>query len=199
MPDTATAVEFVPSSIVDPINFSEIFHRDAPVEIDLGCGDGTFLAARAATNPERNFLGIERLIGRVRAACRRTTRLHLENARILRMENSYAIAHLMRPESVFAFHLLFPDPWPKRRHQRRRLFTAEFTGAVHRALEMGGVFHIATDHAAYFQTIQKMIPIDLFSAVADPPQFPPSTFEQKFTDRQTPIYRLLLRKISPVR
>ncbi|HEY2103320.1 MAG TPA: tRNA (guanosine(46)-N7)-methyltransferase TrmB [Chthoniobacterales bacterium] len=193
------AVEFVPSSIVDPINFFEIFNRDAPVEIDLGCGDGTFLAARAATNPERNFLGIERLIGRVRAGCRKTTRLHLENVRILRMESSYAIAHLMRAESVSAVHLLFPDPWPKRRHQRRRLFTTEFTGAVHRALEIGGLFHVATDHAPYFQMIQKMIPIDLFSAVEDPLQFPLSRFEQNFTERQMPIYRLLLRKISPVR
>ncbi|MEY2493140.1 MAG: tRNA (guanine-N7-)-methyltransferase [Verrucomicrobiota bacterium] len=194
----AAGVEFVPSSIVGPLNFSDMFSRNAPLEIDLGCGDGTFLVASAARNPERNFLGIERLIGRVRVACRKTMRLDLENIRILRMESSYAVTHLMRAESVAAFHLLFPDPWPKRRHHRRRLFTPQFTGAVYRALETGGLFHIATDHGNYFQAIQEMIPINLFSSL-DAIEFPASGFEQKFTTRQTPIYRLVLRKISPVR
>jgi tRNA (guanine-N7-)-methyltransferase len=196
--DTAREVEFVPSSVIDPLNFSEMFGRNAPVEIDLGCGDGTFLAASAARNPERNFLGIERLIGRARVACRKTTRLDLENVRVLRMESSYAITHLIPAESVSAFHLLFPDPWPKRRHHRRRLFTAQFAGAVYRALETDGLFHLATDHANYFQAIQERIPINLFSAL-DAMQFPASGFEQRFTIRQAPIYRLLLRKISPVR
>src|SRR6266576_1086977 len=89
------AIEFVPVSIVEQLNFREIFGRDAPIEVDLGCGDATFLVAMAAQNPDRNFLGIERLLGRVRVACRKIARSNLENVRILRLESSYAVAHLL--------------------------------------------------------------------------------------------------------
>src|SRR5207302_11078407 len=88
------AIEFVPVSIVEQLNFRAIFGRDAPVEVDLGCGDGTFLVALAAQNPDRNFLGPERLLGRIRSVCRRIARLNLENDRVIRMESAYALARL---------------------------------------------------------------------------------------------------------
>src|SRR5256885_7481320 len=109
-------VEYVPKSLTEPLNFSEIFPRSAPIEIDLGCGDGAFLTAVAHSHPEHNFLGIERLLGRVGKVCRNVAREDLKNARVVRFEAAYAVEHLIPPESVTAFHLLFPDPWPKRRH-----------------------------------------------------------------------------------
>jgi len=194
------AIEFVPDSIVEQLNFREIFGHDAPVEVDLGCGDGTFLAAMAEQNPDRNFLGIERLRGRVGSVCRKIARSNLENVRILRMENSYAVAQLLPASAISAFHVLFPDPWPKRRHHRRRLFSAEFFDAIDRALEWNGLLHLATDDADYFRSIYKMITTKpSFSISKEPIEFPMTAFEQKLAANGAPIQRLLLRKVSPVR
>src|SRR6267378_194279 len=94
------AVEYVPKSLTSALEFDKVFSRLAPLEIDLGCGDGAFLAALVQENPAHNFLGIERLLGRVRSVCRKVARLDLKNARILRMESDYAVTHLLAPGSV---------------------------------------------------------------------------------------------------
>jgi tRNA (guanine-N7-)-methyltransferase len=193
-------VEYIPKSLTEPQNWGEIFPRSAPIEIDLGCGDGAFLAAMAYANPEHNFLGIERLLGRLSKVCRKVAREDLKNARLLRLEVTYAIEHLIPPESVTAFHLLFPDPWPKRRHHRRRAFTTEFLSCIHRALIGGGLFHIATDHAGYFHQIERVIAAtNNFIVSAEQHDFPLTTFEQKFLIRGLSIQRLLLRKASAVK
>lgn len=192
--------EFVPGSITHPLNFFEIFSRRAPAEIDLGCGDGTFLTACAAQNPARNFLGIERSRSRLERAQRKIVRSDLPNVRLLGVESSYAVTHLIPSESVSTFHLLFPDPWPKRRHHRRRVFTREFLRAIFRGLQENGLFHIATDDVAYFSAIQRLLEDEsLFARCADSIWFPATTFEQRFIAHAVPIYRLLLRKVSPVR
>ena len=193
-------VEYVPKSLISALEFDKVFSRLAPLEIDLGCGDGAFLAALAQENPTRNFLGIERLLGRVRSVCRKIARLDLRNARILRVESNYAVTHLLPAGSVTTFHLLFPDPWPKRRHHRRRAFTPEFVSSIHRALIAGGLFHVATDHADYFHQIERVIAAtDLFLISREQYHFPPTSFEQKYVARGLSIHRLLLRKVSPVR
>jgi tRNA (guanine-N7-)-methyltransferase len=193
-------VEYVPKSLTRVLEFDKVFSRLAPLEIDLGCGDGAFLAALAQENPTRNFLGIERLLGRVRSVCRKVSKLDLKNARILRMESTYAVTHLLPPSSVTTFHLLFPDPWPKRRHYRRRAFTPEFLASIHRALIAEGLFHVATDHADYFHQIERVIAAtDLFFISREQYHFPPTSFEQKYVARGLFIHRLLLRKVSPVR
>jgi len=194
------AVEYVPKSLNSALEFDKVFSRLAPLEIDLGCGDGAFLAALAQENPAHNFLGIERLLGRVRSVCRKVARLDLKNARILRMESDYAVTHLLAAGSVTTFHLLFPDPWPKRRHHRRRAFTPEFLSSIQRALVGGGLFHVATDHADYFHQIERVIAAtDIFVISREQNHFPPTSFEQKYVARGLSVHRLLLRKVSPVR
>ena len=194
------AVEYVPKSPTNALEFDKVFSRPAPLEIDLGCGDGAFLAALAQENPAHNFLGIERLLGRVRSVCRKVARLDLKNARILRMESNYAVTHLLPPGSVTTFHLLFPDPWPKRRHHRRRAFSREFLSSIQRALIGGGLFHVATDHAEYFHQIERVIAAtDIFVISREQNHFPPTSFEQKYIAGGLSIHRLLLRKVSPVR
>jgi tRNA (guanine-N7-)-methyltransferase len=194
------AVEYTPRSLTSTLEFDRIFSHLAPVEIDLGCGDGAFLAALARENPAHNFLGIERLLGRVRSVCRKVARLELNNARVLRMESTYVVANLLPAGSVTAFHLLFPDPWPKRRHHRRRSFTREFLLAIHRALIPGGLFHVATDHADYFCQIERVIAAtDIFAISCEQNDFPSSSFEQKYVARRLFIHRLRLRKVSPVK
>jgi len=188
-------VEYIPQSLTKPLHWNEVFPRRAPIEIDLGCGDGAFLMAMARANPEHNFLGIERLLGRVSKVCRKVAREDLKNTRVLRLEVARAVSNLLPADSIAAFHLLFPDPWPKRRHHRRRAFTTEFLCCIHRALIDGGLFHIATDHADYFHQIERVIAeADSFLVSAGQQDFPLTTFEQKFLIRGISIQRLLLRK-----
>ncbi len=192
--------EVVLASITQPLDWSAVFSREAPVEIDIGCGDGTFLVGLAAQNPERNFLGIERLLRRTRTACRKAAQMQLQNARVLRIDIHYALARLIPPGSVSACHLLFPDPWPKRRHHRRRAVAPAFVAAVHRTLARNGLFHIATDHEDYFREMNRVIAHDvLFTISNEAAAFPRSAFEQRFASQQATVQRLLLRKISPVR
>src|SRR5438105_2896780 len=103
--------EIVPENFFAPLDLPAIYGRNAPLEVDLGCGDGAFLVALAEGNPERNFLGIERLAGRTSSARKKIARLGLTNARVLRSETSYVVRHLLPPDSAAVFHLLFPDPW----------------------------------------------------------------------------------------
>src|SRR5213082_1085365 len=194
------AGEYVPKSLTSALEFDRIFSHFASIEIDLGCGDGAFLTAMARGNPEHNFLGIERLLGRVSKVCRKVVRENLKNTRVLRIEVAYAVSNLLPADSITAFHLLFPDPWPKRRHHRRRAFTTEFLSCIHRALIGGGLFHVATDHADYFHQIERVIAAtDTFVVSAEQHDFPLTAFEQKFVARGLYVHRLLLRKVSPVR
>ena len=155
--DAAGAVELGADGRTIPISWHELFTRDAPVEVDLGCGDGSFLAALAQQNPDRNFLGVERLVGRVCSACRKIETCGLTNAHVLRTDIAAAVQHLFRSGSVDVFHLLLPDPWPKRRHHRRRVVTAEFLSGVSAALARRGSLHIATDQRDYFNVITELV------------------------------------------
>lgn len=196
----ASASELVPLNCFERLEFRGIFGRDASIEVDLGCGDGSFLAALAAGNPGKNFLGIERLAGRVGSACRRIERNGLTNARVARFEISYAVEHLLPPNSISVFYLLFPDPWPKRRHASRRLVTEEFLASLHRALCENGIVRIATDETEYFRHITRLVAQSALFVVNPNPGFagPATKFERGFLERGVAIHRLELRKVSPV-
>jgi tRNA (guanine-N7-)-methyltransferase len=199
---TTLAVELglVSADCFAVLDFKAIYRRVAPVEIDLGCGDGSFLTAIAAENPGTDFLGIERLLGRTRATCRKVERSGLTNARVLRCEISYSVERLLPASSVTAFHLMFPDPWPKRRHASRRLVTKDFLVSLHRALVPSGTVRIATDDTAYFRQITGLIAdSSLFLPFHDAaPTTAMSKFEKQFTSEGAMIHRLVLRKVSPV-
>ena len=197
-PAIAPNVEIVPANYFAPLDLEAIYGRSAPIEVDLGCGDGSFLVEMAATNPDRDFLGIERLFQRVRKAYRKITARELTNARVLRIETSYAVRQMLPANSVALFHLMFPDPWPKRRHWRRRVVTEEFLTSIHRALAPRGLLRIATDQIGYFREIERLIgQSKQFVLSSEPePSRPPSTFEERFSEYE--IYRLVLRKVSDV-
>lgn len=192
------AAEIVPENYFEPLDLNTIYGRRVPLEVDLGCGDGGFLADLAARHPERSFLGIERLFGRVRQTGSKIARFELTNARVIRVETSYAIRHLLPENSVSGFHLMFPDPWPKRRHWRRRVVTEDFLGSIHRALVPSGLFRVATDQIDYFQEIERLAARSPeFNRVMD--QETPeavSTFEKRFRNSGVEIHSLVLQKTS---
>jgi len=186
-------------SLVEGLDLEKLFGRKAPQHVDLGCGDGSFLCALAQRMPEKNFLGIERLVGRVRAAARKAARIG--NVRLLRMEISYAVRYLLPPASVETFYLLFPDPWPKRRHWQRRIVNRIFSRAISHALISGGMLYIATDRDDYFEKIKEIARANPDFATVDfaDIDLPHTKFERKFRAQDATIYRLELRKVSPVR
>lgn len=192
---TVPEAEIVPASVLAPLHMASVFGREAPVEVDLGCGDGTFLAALAEQNPERNFIGVEQLIGRVRTVSRKIGDRGLTNARILRSDILHAVQHSFAPSSVDIFYLLFPDPWPKRRHHIRRTFNASFLRAVARALVRGGVLHVATDDADYFAAMQLVLSeSQTLREKETAAQLPMTTFEARFRERGLEIHRFALVK-----
>ena len=174
-----------PESLTNRLDLEKIFGRKAPLHVDLGCGDGLFLCALAQRLPDENFLGIERLLGRIRSAARKAA--SLDNVQLLQMESFYAVRYLLPAESVETFYLLFPDPWPKRRHHRRRIVTLDFLKSIHAALEHNGVIYIATDHLDYFRKIKKTAE-----------SIPGFAIDDADVDLP-PIHWLALRKVSPVR
>jgi tRNA (guanine-N7-)-methyltransferase len=192
-------VELVPESYVEPLNLKKAFGRIAPLDVDLGCGEGGFLVAMAEQHPERNFLGIERMRGRVEKVCRKAVRIG--NVRVLHVESAYAVRYLLPEDSVDIFYLFFPDPWPKRRHERRRVATSEFLGAIHRALCSRGALHIATDDRNYFEQIERVAHRDpRFGTItnSETNSLPATRFQRRFEKGNVAIYRLTLRKVSPV-
>jgi tRNA (guanine-N7-)-methyltransferase len=167
-----------PASWFEPLDLETMFSRRAPVEVELGSGDGSFLIAWARHQPDRDFIGIERLLGRLRKLDRKAQRAGLANVRGLRIEAAYAVEYLLPPAGVAALHVYFPDPWPKRRHHKNRLVTERFPALVERVLQPGGQIHLRTDNAEYYTQMQRVFaaapgfrgvetPADLVSAVTD--------------------------------
>jgi tRNA (guanine-N7-)-methyltransferase len=194
------ALEIILTDILSPIALREVFWNDRPVEVDLGSGPGKFLVEAAQKFPDRNFLGIERLLGRMRKTRRRAFELGIDNVRLLRMEMEYAVKYLLPRESIFRFHLSFPDPWPKRRHHVRRVVDREFFDALWRALIAEGEIRIKTDHEAYFQQIARVAgESQLWNLLewADE-SYPVTDFEQDFLAKDLPIYRLRAVKRNSV-
>jgi tRNA (guanine-N7-)-methyltransferase len=182
------------------LDIVELFGRKAPLHVDLGCGDGSFLCETARQLPMKDFLGIERLTKRVEKV--RLKAEKIENVRIVRADSLFALRDLLPESSVETFYLLFPDPWPKRRHQFRRTFTREFLDAVAVALERHGVLRVATDQLDYFQQMERLsrahLQFEILPPPPDDPVLPMTKFERRFREQGAPIYRLALRKISPV-
>jgi tRNA (guanine-N7-)-methyltransferase len=200
MPTFFPVIELVPELQVVRLDLVQLFGRNAPLHVDLGCGDGSFLCEMAQRFLKINFLGIERLTKRVEKIRRKAEKI--ENVRVLRADSLFAVRHLLPESSVEIFYLLFPDPWPKRRHQFRRIFTRDFLDAIAVALEKHGVLRVATDQLDYFHQIERLSRAHLqFQAVAPSLDavLPVTKFERKFREQDAPIYRLTLRKTSPVR
>ena len=148
------STRILPDDWLNPLPLDSYFPKKQPVEIDLGCGKGRFLLARAKNHPDVNFLGIDRMLRRIRKIDNRLRRRGDDNVRLLRMEAFYATAYLIPPAAIRAFYIFHPDPWPKKRHAEHRLFSATFLDALYRTLEPGGCVHVATDHIPYYEEIR---------------------------------------------
>jgi tRNA (guanine-N7-)-methyltransferase len=193
---------FKPESYVQRLDWGRVFARAQPVEVELGSGDGSFLANYAKLHLERNFLGVERLLGRLRKLNRKALRAGLTNVALLRLEASYVIEFLVPAESVDALHIYFPDPWPKRKHRKNRLINERFTEVVAKALKVGGVIYLRTDDLDYFQQMTRVFNGNTgFVAVETPGELKEvvTDFERNFHLRGVATNHAAYRKQSAAR
>ena len=149
-------------SVVERIDLEQLFPKSQPLEVELGCGDATFLVEYAQRHPENNFIGVERLLGRIKKLDRKGRRAGLTNLRGVRIESLYFLEYLLPPCSAMALHVYFPDPWPKKRHHKHRLIGEKFPALARAALATGGVVYLRTDDPDYFQQMT-----DTFSAATE--------------------------------
>jgi len=146
--------ESVADAAIDPRG---LFDNDRPIEIEIGAGKGTFLLARAANRPDLNFLGIEWARAYCHYAADRLRRAGLHNVRMLRADAGPFVRNCLPDRSIWRLHVYFPDPWPKRKHHRRRLIQRAFVAEARRVLRIGGQFLVVTDHMGYFQHIRRVL------------------------------------------
>ena len=182
----------------DPLHLDALFaHPQQPLCVDVGCGKGRHLAAVARGNPHKNFLGIDRQRSRIQRVSRKLVREKLEHVRLIRAEAAHVI-HTQLPEaSVASYTIFFPDPWPKRRHHRRRLFCVAFVDDLHRTMQTAGTLHVATDHLAYLDAIVGLFKRDARFVAAAPYLPSPeeqTDFERLFVGQGKPIGRASFEK-----
>ncbi len=193
---------FVPPDYFRELRHDEIFPDPSrPLEVELGSGDGTFFLHMAREHPERDFLGLERMLGRVEKTLRKIAQAGLQNAKVLRLESGYSTGWLLPTASISRLHLLCPDPWPKKKHAARRLVNQEeFLNGLTRVLKPGGEFLLKTDDAVYFE--------DALASLGNRPEFerldwsadaffyPTTDFEAHWLAMGRDIHRARWRKIQ---
>lgn len=181
------------------LDFAQLFGRNAPVEVEIGCGRGDFLLAYAAKHPETNFLGLERKLVIARKAASKVARAGLRNVRIVHGEVFYLFERYFPPKSLAAIHCYFPDPWPKKRHAKRRLFKPETPQILESLLCPGGTIHIRTDVLTYFETIREVFGNAAhFQEIETPVELAACStgFERRFMEVGKPIYRVSYRLVA---
>jgi len=179
-----------------PLLWGEIFGNDHPVELEIGTGKGTFLTEQARLRPDVNFFGIEWARWFWRYASDRLRRNHCEkNARMVRADAAFFFAEFVAANSLSVIHIYFPDPWPKKRHHKRRLIQEPFLKLVHRSLIPNGRLQIVTDHQDYFEQIQTVVSASALRVIeynrpesASDGEFAGTNFERKYRREGRPFY-----------
>jgi tRNA (guanine-N7-)-methyltransferase len=187
------------------MDFIQIFGRSGPVHIEVGSGKATFLVNQAKAQPEANFLGIEWARKFWRHAIDRIGRWDLTNVRITRADAPVFLRDFVPEGSVDCFHVYFPDPWPKKRHHKRRFIQQSNVELMLRLLNPGGEIRIATDHAEYYEQIKqvmaglcdKLEPIAFTRpASAREGELTGTNYERKYAKDGRAVYIIALRKIA---
>jgi len=173
-------------SILERVDLAALFPGPQPLEVELGCGDASFLVNYTKLHPERNFIGVERLLGRIRKLDRKGRHMGLTNLRGLRIESAYLLEYLLPKHCAVALHIYFPDPWPKRKHRRNRLINERFTQLAHEVLVPGGIVYLRTDDQDYFNQMQSVFGASpLFQPMETPQELSAvvTDFEKNFNAR----------------
>jgi tRNA (guanine-N7-)-methyltransferase len=140
-----------------PLDYRALFGRDAPVVVEVGFGMGETTARIAAENPGVNYLGIEVHAPGVGSLLRQVESLGLTNVRVVSHDAVEVLREMVPPASLAGIHVFFPDPWPKKRHHKRRLVQPAFAALAASRLAPGGYIHVATDWEEYAQQVLEVL------------------------------------------
>jgi tRNA (guanine-N7-)-methyltransferase len=194
------------SSVIAPsegdyfsVELAALFGREAPTELELGAGRGDFILARAAVMEQRNFLAIESAATIAQLIALRAARRGLTNVRVIRMD-ARTLVNLMLPlASIAACHIYFPDPWPKERHVKHRLFTPYFVTSLGRILKPGCPLFVATDVAEYARQAFAMLSEGGFQRLTlTVPGATSTGFARKFIAENRPIHAAAFALLTPI-
>jgi tRNA (guanine-N7-)-methyltransferase len=159
----------------DPLDLDALFGRQAPRVLEIGFGNGEALATMAAAAADEDFLGVEVHEPGVGHCLLRLEALGLGNVRLLCHDAIEVLQHQLPPGSLAAVHLFFPDPWPKKRHHKRRIVQPAFVALVAARLQPGGILHVATDWPGYAEQIAGIVAASGRFSLADPASQRPRT------------------------
>lgn len=186
-------------SIVDRLDLPLLFPTPQPLEVELGCGDASFLAEYARRHPETNFIGVERLLGRIKKLHKKSNRFGLTNVRGVRIESAYFLQWLLPAKCARAVHIYFPDPWPKLKHRRHRLINEGFPSLARNVLQSGGIVYLRTDDQDYFRQMTEVFAAAKeFQAMETPAELAEVTtdFERDFNAEGIPTLRAAYRLVN---
>ncbi|MGD1148444.1 MAG: hypothetical protein ABR961_10900 [Thermoanaerobaculaceae bacterium] len=182
-----------------PFDARQVFGGLRPIEVELGVGKGRFLLEWAAMHPEVGLIGVERARKYLEFAALRAARGGLGNVRLVHTTAEDLLFRCLAPGTVAAAHVYFPDPWPKRRHRKRRFFRPENVARLAEVLEPGGLLRIKTDHSGYAAVIadvvageRRLAPVTADEAFGE---IPATHFEIKYAREARPVHRLAYRRI----
>jgi tRNA (guanine-N7-)-methyltransferase len=182
-----------------PLETREVFGTAVPLEIELGVGKGQFLLAWAAEHPGAGLVGVERVRKYLRLAAARAARKNLSNVRLVHTTAEDLLFRCLGEGSVAAVHVYFPDPWPKKRHQKRRFFRPSNVERLADVLAPGGLLRVKTDHREYAQLIGETLAGEVrLAPVEAGPAFdgiPASNFEVKYAREARPVFRFAYRRV----
>lgn len=185
--------------VVDPRTW---FPSRAPLELEIGSGKGGFLLERARTHPEISFLGIEWANKFFLFAADRMARWNVANVRLMRTDAKQFVLRNLAPGCLSALHLYHPDPWPKKRHHKRRLVQPDFVDAAARSLQDGARWYIQSDHEEYFHEMAALLDshaqfngLDAHAVdEAFGPTWAGTNFENKYRAEGRAIYRAVYQR-----
>jgi tRNA (guanine-N7-)-methyltransferase len=202
LPHPSRRGTMAPAAPPVPLDWRAVFGNDRPVEVEVGCGKGLFLATAAAARPDVNFLGVEIVRKYQLLTATRVAHRGLSNARVACADARPLLRWWVADGSLQAVHVYFPDPWWKKRHQKRRVFTDEFAAECSRVLRPGGILSVATDVEDYARLVGEVVAAQTALVPLPPPE--PNTpahdldyltnFERKFRQQGKPIFRLRYRR-----
>lgn len=193
-------LELMPGQVNGPLDFADLFGRSARVEIEVGIGKGRFVLGQAAARPETDFLALEWSLKHMRIAKDRAGRRKLRNVRFYRADARHVIGQLVPASSISRVHVYCPDPWPKKRHHKRRFFTPATVRDLERILRPGGYLNLSTDVGEYFEEICGLLRDHTALEKMFDPLFPPSpdasntNYEIKYLAEGRVIHRSTWRR-----
>jgi tRNA (guanine-N7-)-methyltransferase len=174
------------------LDLREVFGNDKPVVLEIGSGKGRFLIGSAMEQPDVNFIGVEKSLHYYRVMRERVMKRSLRNVRLINHDAYLVLRDMIPDASVREVHIYFPDPWPRKREQKRRIIRPEVLNEIRRVLIDGGEAIYVTDHKEYFEVAAPLIAQHFRSETRIPgPDDPPRTnYEAKYRAEGRAIYEV---------